>query len=104
MAEKRWPFKDPDETLWYTFNWTPRRLGQGLITDVQATVENGDVTITDSEVAQVPGSRVGQGTRHRITGGTVGDNEINLHIEVDGGAGAGGTEFDQTIFLEVANR
>lgn len=72
-----WPFKDPDETLAYGFNWTPRHLG--VIQSSTAVVTTGSVVVDSHGVASItdPATGVvvaaGKGTQTWLSGGTVGE-------------------------------
>lgn len=100
--KKIYPAKDPQETLPYGFNWSPRNLGTETLTVVTATVLSGTVSVLSSEVRNdVPGAREGQGTVHVISGGVDGEMaEILLHVE----NAAGTIEMDQTVYLPIRQK
>lgn len=74
-----WPAKDPDETLWFGFNWTPARLGQSNIASVEYEVTAGDIQVLSSAIDRVPGSRPNQGTMHLLSGGSA-DTDCTIRL------------------------
>lgn len=97
---KIWPAKDPDESLRYGFNWSPRNIGVDTILTIDVTVVSGTVVHVASEVANVPNARTGQGTIHRFSGGTAGEmNEILLQITT-----SGGDTLQETVCLPIRNK
>lgn len=74
-----WPAKDPDEVLWYAFNWSPANIGQSSIVDVVAEVTAGDVSVLDDTIDRAPGSRPNQGTLHLLGGGTA-DTQCTIRL------------------------
>lgn len=97
---KVYPAKDPDETLKYGFNWSPRNIGTERIILVSTTVEAGTVVVMSSAVEDVPNARDGQGTTHIISGGANGETaRIKLHAETNGGS-----ILEQTVYLPIRQK
>lgn len=85
-----WPFKDPDEVLDYTIDWSDR-LGEGDAVDTSTwfvpsglTQENEEVTTTTT-VLWLSGGTLGQTytilNRITTTGGRTMDQSVNLKIK-----------------------
>lgn len=78
MPPPEWPEKDPGDTLWYYFNWSPALRGRTSvqITDIEATVTAGDISVLQSVIVgdagtgRVTGARPYQGTKHLLSAGT----------------------------------
>ncbi|MFL6864125.1 MAG: hypothetical protein ACJ8DZ_14110 [Allosphingosinicella sp.] len=101
---KKWPPKDPDEVLEYGFNWTPRKVGEDVITVTTAEVMVGDVVVDSHDVGNVTDTEVlclpGQGTVTWLSGGTAGtDCEILLRATT-----SSGRTLDQTMKIKIKDR
>jgi hypothetical protein len=69
---KSWPFKDPSETLDYSFDWGPRGVTRGdPIVSASATVEEGSVEVV--EEGSGPAQDDPRKTVVWLTGGTDGE-------------------------------
>ena len=93
MAHK-WPYKDPDEVLDYTHDWTPRMTeGDAFAGLPTCTVVTGDVvvdTVTASGFLQTVW----------LSGGTA-DTAVKLTLRV---TTTGGRTFEETVRMRVENR
>lgn len=118
---KKWDYKAPGEILNYAFDWTPRNLGDAVITNQTAATESGTVVVESMELAtddqvtlynasvtaknardgmSIPYAQNGRLTITWLSGGTVGETcEILLSIETDQGHTA-----DQTVTIQVKAR
>lgn len=100
--KKVYPPKDPQETLPYGFNWSPRDIGSQRIVTINATVVSGTITIPTSQVGEVPGAQSGQGTVHVISGGADGEMaEIRLTATTDA---VPANIMEQTVYLPIRQK
>ncbi len=107
MPRKVYPPKDPDETLPYGFNWTPRNIGEQQITSIDVDIVSGTITNPSNAVdtdGSVIGARQGQGSVHVFAGGTPGETcEILYTVETDGGPPTGSL-LQQTVYLPIREK
>lgn len=105
---KTWPAKDPQDIADYGFDWSGlTSMGDAPSTNAVVSVSasvvspvTGAVTVLSSAVAAVQDTPTGQGTVHRLSGGTAGtESLINLHIVTQSGE-----EFDQAVKIKVKER
>lgn len=101
---RTWPTKDPEEVLDYGFNWTPRNIGEDLITATTAQVIAGDVVVDDHSVGVVVDPetpcKAGQGTVTVLSGGTTGTQcQVKLHAIT-----SSGRELEETLKIKIKDR
>jgi len=100
--KKVYPAKDPQETLYYGFNWTPRNIGSEQIVTVTCTPLAGTAVIDACGVAEIPGARSGQGTVFVLSGGVHGEmTEILLHVETDA---TPPSIMEQTVYVPIRQK
>ena len=88
----KWPFKDPDEVLDYTLDWSGRLSGEDTIVTSSWTVPDG-ITNDDEE-------RTNTSTTLWLSGGTEGQTYSFLNRVVT----AGGRTMDQTVTLNIKSK
>lgn len=86
-----WPFKDPNEVLDYSVDWSAR-LGSDTISASTWVVPSGITKNSDSNTTTA--------TTIWLSGGTEGDSYSLVNRVVT----AGGRTFDQTIKLKVKSK
>lgn len=97
---KKWPPKDKDERLNYGFDWSPRDIGEAVITETTAEVITGTVVVDVHEPGEVEGVASGKATVTWLIGGTPGETcELLLHAKT-----SGGHELDETIKIKIRER
>jgi len=95
MALKKWPNKDPQERLDYTFDWSPRGFPDDVITVFTATVTEGDVQTDGTEILE-GGSR----TLVWLKAGTDGTTcKVLLHAET-----SDNRIFEETIQIKIKSK
>lgn len=87
-----WPFKDPDELLDYTLDWSGRLAGDDTIATSVWTVPSG-ITNEDEE-------KTGTSTTLWLSGGTEGQSYSFLNRVTT----AGGRIMDQTVTLKLKSK
>lgn len=97
---KKWPPKDKDEVLPYGFDWSPRKIGEAVITATTAEVLDGTVVVDLHEPGEVEDVPSGKGTVTWLSGGTPLETcEILLRAE-----SSAGHKMEETLKIKIKER
>jgi hypothetical protein len=102
---KTWPFKDPQETLDYGFDWSEFDLDDDVIVTTAYEVLSGDVEVVSHEIGPVkrPDDTMvptGQGTITWLRGGLLNSQSvISLHAVT-----ALGRELESDVKIKIKER